>query len=224
MKITKKSILLYIPNLIGYLRILLGLTPLIISTEYYYISILFYGISQILDAFDGYFARLLSQETKFGAILDMITDRCSTVIIIILAITLNKSYTFLMIIFLIGDISGHWLYMISSISSGGSSHKSIKEEMWPILKLYYSKKPLLFTLHACNEALWLILYGQGCIYDKATNLKQLNQIDKKFILVTSYSLYMILPLALIKNIINFVHLFYGCNIILETDVKERMKN
>ncbi|KAH8584621.1 CDP-diacylglycerol-inositol 3-phosphatidyltransferase isoform 1 phosphatidylinositol synthase ns synthase PI synthase [Cryptosporidium sp. chipmunk genotype I] len=224
MKITKKSILLYVPNLIGYLRILLGLTPLIINTEYYYISIIFYGISQILDAFDGHFARLLMQETKFGAMLDMITDRCSTVIIIILTITLNRNYTSLIILFLIGDISGHWLYMISSILSKKSSHKSIKKDMWPILKLYYSNKPLLFTLHTCNEALWLILYAQGCIYNKFTNLKQLNQIDQRFMLSTPYALYIILPLALMKNILNFVHLFYGCNILLDIDIREKTKN
>lgn len=202
----------------------MGLAPLIISTEYYYISIILYGISQILDAFDGYFARLLSQETKFGAMLDMITDRCSTVIIIILAITLNKNYISPMILLLIGDISGHWLYMISSILSGKSSHKNTEKNMWPILKLYYSNKPLLFTLHACNEVLWLILYAQGSIYNQVLNLKQLNQVDQKIILTSSYALYIILPLALIKNIINFVHLFYGCNILLDIDINKNIKN
>ncbi|OII70983.1 CDP-diacylglycerol-inositol 3-phosphatidyltransferase isoform 1 [Cryptosporidium ubiquitum] len=155
--------------------------------------------------------------------LDMITDRCSTVIIIILAITLNRSYTSLMILFLIGDISGHWLYMASSILTGKNSHKNVEKNMWPILKLYYSSKPLLFTLHACNEILWLTLYAQGSIHNKGTNLKQLNQIDQKFLSIIPYILYAVLPFALIKNIINFVHLFYGCNIFLDID-SENTKN
>ncbi|KAJ1608631.1 CDP-diacylglycerol-inositol 3-phosphatidyltransferase isoform 1 [Cryptosporidium canis] len=71
----------------------------------------------------------------------MITDRCSTIIIMVLAITLHKKYVSLMTILLIGDVSGHWMYMISSISVGKSSHKTIERNMWPILRLYYSTVP-----------------------------------------------------------------------------------
>jgi hypothetical protein len=39
---------------------------------------LFYWLSYFLDAFDGYAARLLDQGTKFGALLDMVTDRFAT--------------------------------------------------------------------------------------------------------------------------------------------------
>jgi len=35
-----------------------------------------YLVSCILDAFDGKMARLLNQSTRFGAVLDMVTDRC----------------------------------------------------------------------------------------------------------------------------------------------------
>lgn len=177
-----------------------------------------------MDAFDGYFARLLKQETNFGAMLDMITDRCSTIIIIVLAITLNKSYASLMIVCLVVDVSGHWLYMIASISTGKDSHKTTDKNMWPILKYYYSSKPLLFTLHACNEALWLILYSNGSIHNKVSNLKQLTQVDQSFLSATSYLLYPILPLALTKNLINFAHLFYGCNLLLDLDASNKTKN
>ena len=34
-----------------------------------------YCISCLLDAFDGMAARALDQSTKFGAVLDMVTDR-----------------------------------------------------------------------------------------------------------------------------------------------------
>jgi CDP-diacylglycerol--inositol 3-phosphatidyltransferase len=42
------------------------------------ISVVCYLISGILDAFDGHAARYLNQGTKFGAMLDMLTDRCAT--------------------------------------------------------------------------------------------------------------------------------------------------
>lgn len=38
-----------------------------------------YGISCLLDAVDGQAARALGQTSKFGAVLDMVTDRCATV-------------------------------------------------------------------------------------------------------------------------------------------------
>src|SRR5882724_7003147 len=37
---------------------------------------LLYGISCLLDAVDGPAARALGQTSKFGAVLDMVTDRC----------------------------------------------------------------------------------------------------------------------------------------------------
>lgn len=36
---------------------------------------LLYGVSCLLDAVDGYAARALNQTSKFGAVLDMVTDR-----------------------------------------------------------------------------------------------------------------------------------------------------
>jgi CDP-diacylglycerol--inositol 3-phosphatidyltransferase len=37
---------------------------------------LLYGVSCLLDAVDGQAARALGQTSKFGAVLDMVTDRC----------------------------------------------------------------------------------------------------------------------------------------------------
>ena len=39
-------------------------------------STIAYCISQLLDAVDGHAARYLGQASKFGAVLDMVTDRC----------------------------------------------------------------------------------------------------------------------------------------------------
>lgn len=38
---------------------------------------LLYGLSCLLDAVDGPVARALGQTSKFGAVLDMVTDRCA---------------------------------------------------------------------------------------------------------------------------------------------------
>jgi CDP-diacylglycerol--inositol 3-phosphatidyltransferase len=41
-------------------------------------STLAYGVSALLDAFDGYAARALGETSKFGAVLDMVVDRYDT--------------------------------------------------------------------------------------------------------------------------------------------------
>lgn len=39
------------------------------------VSTIAYCVSCLLDAFDGHAARALGQTSKFGAVLDMVTDR-----------------------------------------------------------------------------------------------------------------------------------------------------
>ena len=70
-------VLLYIPNLIGYARIL----SLIIS--FFYIDCCFwkftflYSFSIFLDCIDGMAARYFNQISKFGGFLDVFTDRAT---------------------------------------------------------------------------------------------------------------------------------------------------
>ncbi|KAL7066723.1 putative phosphatidylinositol synthase [Cryptosporidium serpentis] len=119
-----------------------------------------------MDALDGHYARLYNQSTKFGAMLDMITDRCCTLALILTCLTLRSSLYYLTVIYLIGDIAGHWLYMMASHMYGKTSHKDNSKEMWFVLNVYYSNKIILFASHGCNELFWLLMYLQGCIISK----------------------------------------------------------
>lgn len=68
----------YVPNLIGYVRVVLSVWAATLATSkastmafvYAYVA------SYALDAFDGLAARMLGQQSKIGAALDMVTDRC----------------------------------------------------------------------------------------------------------------------------------------------------
>ena len=62
--------LIYVPNIIEYIRIYLIYTGLISQNVFY----LF--ISNILDMFDGNIARLLNQTSKLGCFLDHFIDAC----------------------------------------------------------------------------------------------------------------------------------------------------
>ena len=45
--------------------------------------IFLFQLSGLLDAVDGHAARLLNQSSKFGAMLDMLTDRCATMCLLV---------------------------------------------------------------------------------------------------------------------------------------------
>jgi CDP-diacylglycerol--inositol 3-phosphatidyltransferase len=70
-------VFLYIPNLIGYLRIVLAIVSLAFMPSRAELAISLYFISCLLDAADGYAARYFGQSSGFGAVLDMVTDRYS---------------------------------------------------------------------------------------------------------------------------------------------------
>jgi CDP-diacylglycerol--inositol 3-phosphatidyltransferase len=65
---------LYVPNLIGYTRILTGLAAFYYSydSSKWWNFFVLYFISYSLDALDGVAARALKQTSRFGAVLDMV--------------------------------------------------------------------------------------------------------------------------------------------------------
>ncbi|CAD6588997.1 MAG: CDP-diacylglycerol-inositol 3-phosphatidyltransferase [Cyphobasidiales sp. Tagirdzhanova-0007] len=60
---------------IGYLRVILAAVSLIYMSYHPKMCTVLYGISSLLDAVDGQAARALGQSSRWGANLDMITDR-----------------------------------------------------------------------------------------------------------------------------------------------------
>jgi phosphatidylglycerophosphate synthase len=93
-----ENVFLFVPNLIGlHFRLRVAAPPLtalrsaraagyarvlLTATSFYYMSThpkystLAYGVGALLDAADGHAARALGQTSKFGAVLDMVVDRC----------------------------------------------------------------------------------------------------------------------------------------------------
>ena len=72
----RETILALLNGHSGYSRIILaGLALHFMSYHPKYCTLL-YCISCLLDAVDGQAARALGQTSKFGAVLDMVTDRC----------------------------------------------------------------------------------------------------------------------------------------------------
>lgn len=72
---THENVFLFVPNLIGYARVILAALALYYMPYHPWTCTLLYGTSSLLDAADGYAARALGQTSSFGAVLDMIVDR-----------------------------------------------------------------------------------------------------------------------------------------------------
>jgi CDP-diacylglycerol--inositol 3-phosphatidyltransferase len=97
-----------------------------------------YGVSCLLDAVDGVAARRLGQSTKFGAVLDMVTDRCTTACLLCY---LTKTYPRAALVFqflITLDFSSHYIHMYSSLLTGAASHKLVTSEVSRILWYYYN--------------------------------------------------------------------------------------
>lgn len=88
------------------LPLLLARTPLLIFTGYLRVALFFYAfsvafsapslcllayfLSFVCDELDGRFARMLGQESTFGKVLDMVTDRTATLGLLALLCMLYK--------------------------------------------------------------------------------------------------------------------------------------
>lgn len=99
-----------------------------------------YSISCLLDALDGIAARRFEQSTKFGAVLDMVTDRCTTACLLVFLASAFPRWSIFFQGLISLDLASHYMHMYATLSMGGSgqSHKKIDESRSWALKMYYS--------------------------------------------------------------------------------------
>nr|CDS30631.1 CDP diacylglycerol inositol [Hymenolepis microstoma] len=206
-----ENIFLFVPNIIGYARILLLIASCWYMPSNPIRAIITYFLSALLDAVDGHAARFLNQSTKFGAMLDMLSDRCTTMCLLFVLGTFYPRYLFLFQISATIDIASHWLHVHASIQGGSSSHKTIDLSGNPLLRVYYTNRKVLFGMCAGNELFYGMLYllhffegprflGLGAFY---------------------WLLFLSLPIALLKTFISLVHLYAASVNIAGLDVIDR---
>lgn len=115
-----------------------------------------YSISCLLDALDGYAARRFNQSTKFGAVLDMVTDRCTTACLLVFLASAFPRWSILFQGLIALDFASHYMHMYATLAMGdaGQSHKNIDEGRSWILKQYYSNN--VGCLHSTYQRRMLI--------------------------------------------------------------------
>ncbi|KAF6123556.1 CDP-diacylglycerol--inositol 3-phosphatidyltransferase [Phyllostomus discolor] len=173
----------------------------------------FYLLSGLLDAFDGHAARILNQGTRFGAMLDMLTDRCSTMCLLVNLALLYPRATLLFQLSMSLDVASHWLHLHSSVVRGSESHKTIDLSGNPVLRIYYTSRPALFTMCAGNELFYCLLYlfsfSEGPLVGSVGLFRM--------------GLWITAPVALLKSLISVIHLVTAARNLAALDAADRAK-
>ncbi|XP_057961333.1 CDP-diacylglycerol--inositol 3-phosphatidyltransferase 1-like [Malania oleifera] len=156
-RMRKLSIYLYVPNIIGYIRVLLNCIGFAYCFSNKNLFSILYFISFVCDGLDGWFARKFNQVSTFGAVLDMITDRISTVcLLVILSQVYRPGLVFLSLVAL--DIASHWLQMYSTFLLGKASHKDVKDSTNWLFRAYYGNRMFMGYCCVACEVLYIILF------------------------------------------------------------------
>jgi len=217
-----ENVFLFVPNLIGYTRVILaGLSLHFMSFHPKYCT-LAYVISCLLDAVDGQAARALGQTSKFGAVLDMVTDRCTTSCLLCYLSSVYPHYAILFQFLIALDFSSHYMHMYSSLVTGSTSHKLVTSDVSRILWLYYNDSRTLFLICAGNEIFFVALYLMKWVHTPiglgASSTYPLSLSDITYpqaMAIISF------PICFTKNIINLVQLWKASKILVGVDLAER---
>lgn len=148
------SPLLFIPNLIGYCRLILLMGVVAFALSHPAVTFFLYFISGNLDAIDGFCARKLKQESRIGMILDYAIDRASVAIIfLILSILYIHQWAFFCFLLML-DIFSHICQVYSTVFTKLQNHKLVGKQQGFILGVYYSNRTILYFTCASHD-LWL---------------------------------------------------------------------
>ncbi|KAJ3433138.1 cdp-diacylglycerol--inositol 3-phosphatidyltransferase [Anaeramoeba flamelloides] len=222
---------LYVPNIIGYLRTIFLILSWVYSLQDPVLYVIFYSVSYILDALDGYTARLLNQCSRFGAVLDMVIDRASTSCLFVVLSNVYPKWGVIFSCLISLDISSHFMQMYSALYSKKDSHKDPQGQNF-LLRLYYGNKFFLGLLVTMAEVFNIFLYLSyfDSIYgikvplfksflspDVIVTLQQ--YIPQQFINMNVFGFVALLsmPLAALKHFINLVQLLSASSVLIALD-------
>ncbi|GMH53155.1 hypothetical protein TrST_g1692 [Triparma strigata] len=214
---TTGDVFLYVPQLVGYSRVISTLLSMYYMTlslttgSHYILAINLYLFSFIGDLFDGMAARKFNQSSKFGGVLDMVTDRCTTAgMLVVLTWIFNEPSTKLLFLFLFFlDISSHWMQMTSSLMLG-SHHKSREgnSKKFILVRLFYESYPFFGYCCVGAELTYVLLYVLN--YMPSSPLTSYVEIALWYVCV---------PACVLKNFVNVAQLGSASWVIAEEDVR-----
>lgn len=211
---TARDVYFYAPNLIGYTRILLAVFAFGVawtSPAYFYGA---YFVSSWLDAVDGHVARLYGQASRFGAVLDMITDRCATACLCVILAQFFPTYANAFLFLIALDFTSHYTHMYATLLLQKESHKQIDATQNWFLRLYYTNRLVLGFMCAANEGFFLSLYMVHFLPGPLVPLPYFGPTPF-FVAFTA----LCFPFMLIKQFLNVIQWYGACNEIARFDAQ-----
>jgi CDP-diacylglycerol--inositol 3-phosphatidyltransferase len=228
-----ENVFLFVPNLIGYARVILAGVSLHYMSYHPKYCTLAYVVSCLLDAVDGQAARALGQTSKFGAVLDMVTDRCTTSCLLCYLSACYPDYAIVFQFLIALDFASHYMHMYSSLVTGSTSHKLVTSEVSRILWLYYNDSRTLFFVCAGNEVFYVALYLMKWVHTPI-GLPPIGLPIPLFLVPYASSFIALedltypealalitFPICFLKNVINLVQLWKASKILVGVDLAER---
>lgn len=199
-----KDVFFFIPNLIGYFRVLTAILSFLTMKNHPIRTMILYGISGFLDAFDGYAARKFDQGTRFGAVLDMVTDRCATSSLICYLSIIYPQFCVIWQLLVSLDLSSHYMHMYAMLTLGSASHKNVGNKS-KLLNLYYTNRKVLFIVCLVNELFYVACYLHY----------------NNFFWLGTVLVWVSAPIWIFKQVANVVQLKNAAWILAEKDFQER---
>ncbi len=151
-------VLLYVPNIIGYVRIVFLAVFILCAFRMPVLAFWAYAFSSLLDAADGYTARKFNQISKLGTTLDFAIDRATIVALELVLAMVYRDLWMLFATLMMLDIFSHLCQLYFTVFSKTDSHKSqsIKQGRW--LQLYYGSRAVLFISCFSHDGFLLLWY------------------------------------------------------------------
>ncbi|THU86409.1 CDP-diacylglycerol-inositol 3-phosphatidyltransferase [Dendrothele bispora CBS 962.96] len=219
-----ENVFLFAPNLIGYTRVILAALSLHFMSYHPIYCTIAYSVSCLLDAVDGPVARARGETSKFGAVLDMVTDRCTTSCLLCYLGIAYPNYAILFQFLITLDFSSHYMHMNSSLVTGSTSHKKVTSDVSRILYAYYNNSTTLFLVCGGNElffvALYLVKWTSTPIPFDLEWAPVVGHYLKGLTYAQAVAL-ITLPVCVLKNIINVVQLWKAAKVLVGVDLAER---
>jgi CDP-diacylglycerol--inositol 3-phosphatidyltransferase len=222
---TSASVLLFLPNVVGYARVISALTSFVLMIAVpsrWLLAVFLYLSNFIGDLFDGLLARKLDQCSTFGSVLDMVTDRCGTLgLFFVLSVEYlpvdeRLVFPFFRLGFLalcLLDVASHWVQTYSTLLIG-QHHKSQvgNADRNFLVRWFYQYYWFFGYLCVGAEFTYVLLYVK----------RHLDDTSCPYVLRLGIDLFlaMCIPGCLAKQIVNTAQLLSACSAIASHDAAE----
>ena len=103
------------------------------------------------------------------------------------------------------------MHTSAQLHSGAASHKAMKPGGSGLLKLYYTRRDVLFCVCAGNELLFLVLYLHPHVQ---------HETGRALLLAAGLAA---LPVCVFKQVVNVVQMVRASMVLAACDVKERRR-